>query len=359
MENKKQNNELIDILNEIDLTNNKNEKIEENKTEVTDEELKQNIYEQETISKKDFANLDEEIAKLACEIEEESCEDEELNKKFNLKFKLKNSLEFIFKYIASSAAIFVMLLIWTNFSAYSELAMNYINPDSIKTQEKLLYSSVLDVNNNNKNLWEKKPEKIDKNKEKIEEIKEKIEKRNIITITKNKTFHSIDKLVKEKSWEDLNIPVEIVPFENRIIIPKIWKNIPLIDVKTRNVKSLKKLEEVFSDDLAKWVVRYPWSVKPWETWNVFIFGHSSNFPWVKWKYNQVFALLNNLQKWNKIIVYYNQKKYIYQVKTKTVINPWEVWILKRNKWKKELTLMTCWPVWTTLKRKIIIAELIK
>jgi sortase A len=122
---------------------------------------------------------------------------------------------------------------------------------------------------------------------------------------------------------------------------------------------LKKLEEVFNDDLAKWVVRYPWSAKPGEVGNVFIFGHSSNFPWVKWKYNDVFALLNHLQKNDKIIVYYNQKKYVYKVTTKAVINPWEVGILKRNKWKEELTLMTCWPIWTTLKRKIIIAELIK
>jgi sortase A len=113
------------------------------------------------------------------------------------------------------------------------------------------------------------------------------------------------------------------------------------------------------DDLSSGVVRYPGSARPWEQWNVFIFWHSSNFPWVKWKYNDVFVLLNNLQKWDEIITYYKQKKYVYKVKIKSVINPGEVGILKRNKWKKELTLMTCWPIGTTLKRKIVIAELVE
>jgi len=112
-------------------------------------------------------------------------------------------------------------------------------------------------------------------------------------------------------------------------------------------------------ELAHWVVRYPWSAQPWKTWNTFVFGHSSNFPWAEWDYNDVFAKLDNLQYWNKIYIYYNQKKYTYKVKTKRVVNPKNLKILKRNTWKSEITLMTCFPVWTTLNRLIVIWELIE
>jgi hypothetical protein len=105
--------------------------------------------------------------------------------------------------------------------------MNYFHPEKLEQQEKLLYSSVLDFDNNQKNLWKKdnkinnKIEEKSKIENQREKIREKIEKRNIITITKNKKFHSIDKLVVKKSEENLDIPVDIVPFENRIVIPRI------------------------------------------------------------------------------------------------------------------------------------------
>ncbi len=364
MENKKQNSELLDVLKSIDLSDNKNA-LEELKTQVTKEELNQNIYEQEKREeRKDISyELDEEIAKLASEIECDTDNSKNCSKDsiYNI-LKIKETIKFVSKYVASSVAIFMILLVWTNYSAYSELAKNYINPDSMKASEKLLYSSILDVNNNNKDLLEKKGNKVESKKEekntKIRK-KTKINEEDIITISKNKVFHSVDKLVTKTEKTNLDIPVDIVPFENRIIIPKLWKNIPLIDVVARNVSSLKELEQVFMDDLAWGVVRYPGSARPWEEGNSFIFGHSSNFPWVKWKYNDVFVLLNNLNKWDEIITYYKQKKYVYKVKIKSVINPGEVGILKRNKGKKELTLMTCWPIGTTLKRKIVIAELVE
>jgi LPXTG-site transpeptidase (sortase) family protein len=112
-------------------------------------------------------------------------------------------------------------------------------------------------------------------------------------------------------------------------------------------------------ELEDGVVRYPWSSKPWKHWNTFIFWHSSNYPWIKWDYNEVFANLNKLSYWDEIIVYYWQKKYIYVVREKRVISPWETKILKRNQKKDELTLMTCWPVGTTLDRLIVISELKK
>ena len=157
---------------------------------------------------------------------------------------------------------------------------------------------------------------------------------------------------------NVNLSVDIVPYENRIIIPKIGKNVPLVDVDARRWNlDFTNLENIFMNELEKWVLRYPWTAKPGETGNAFIFGHSSNYPWLKWDYNEVFAMLDVLNFWDEIIVYYNQKKYTYVIKEKKVIKPGDVKILERDPTKKELSLMTCWPIGTSLNRLIAFAEL--
>lgn len=106
------------------------------------------------------------------------------------------------------------------------------------------------------------------------------------------------------------------------------------------------------------MVRYPGTARPGEVGNAFIFGHSSNYPWVKSDYNDVFALLDNLQNGDEIIIFYNQKKYVYRVTDRAEVKPGDVKALEsRDPNKKELSLMTCWPVGTTLKRLIVFAEL--
>jgi sortase (surface protein transpeptidase) len=164
---------------------------------------------------------------------------------------------------------------------------------------------------------------------------------------------------KEENKKNINLDIEITPYENRIIIPKIWKNIPLIDIKNRNIKWEKELENIFMKELENGVIRYPWSAKPWKEWNTFIFWHSSNFPWMKWDYNDIFALLDKVVYNDEVIIYYWQKKYVYKIREKKVITPWDVSILERNMKKSELTLMTCRPIWTTLNRLIVVWDLIE
>ena len=159
---------------------------------------------------------------------------------------------------------------------------------------------------------------------------------------------------------DLSASFELSPYENRIIIPRIGKNIPLVDVSIASGATFETMHEVFMEELKKWVVRYPGTAEPGQQWNVFIFGHSSNYPWVKSEYNSVFALLDELENGDEIIIYYFQKKYVYKVKDRAIVKPWDVKTLEaRDHTKKELSLMTCWPVGTTLERIILFAELVE
>jgi LPXTG-site transpeptidase (sortase) family protein len=120
------------------------------------------------------------------------------------------------------------------------------------------------------------------------------------------------------------------------------------------------MQDVFMEELKKWVVRYPGTARPGEVWNAFIFGHSSNYPWVASEYNDVFALIDTLITWDEIVVYYDQAKYTYRITDRATVEPGDTQALSaRDPSKKELSIMTCWPVGTTLERYIIFAELIE
>lgn len=167
-------------------------------------------------------------------------------------------------------------------------------------------------------------------------------------------IHSIHNLVSKAKNQDVNLDITITPYENRIIIPKIGKNIPLLEVQEEKVSGLGELNNIFMKELENGVVRYPGSGKPGKVGNAFIFGHSSNFPWIDGEYNDVFALLGNLEMGDEVIVYYDQQKYTYKIHEKTVISPDDVSVLKRKPDASEISLMTCWPIGTDLERLILI-----
>lgn len=263
--------------------------------------------------------------------------------------KIFSGFTFIFRYILTSIFIFAFLLLTTNYSAYTSILKNYVYKDeAIKTQQSLISSVKASV--------------IKERVQKKENIKKMFRNKKDLKIKKDlykSNIYSMSQLMNKANREDINISIDISPYENRIVIPKIWKNIPLIDIKRKLVSWKNELNDIFMKELKNWVIRYPWSIRPWKEWNTFIFWHSSNFPWVSWKYNEVFALLDKLSFDDEIIVYYWQEKFTYKIREKKVIKPWNVWVLKNEKWKKKITLMTCWPIWTTLNRLIVVWELIE
>lgn len=152
----------------------------------------------------------------------------------------------------------------------------------------------------------------------------------------------------------------VTPYENRIIIPKIGKNIPLVDVEHDVNAKYSEMHNIFMEELKKGVVRYPGTARPGEVGNTFIFGHSSNYPWIASEYNDVFALVDTLENGDEIIVYYDQKKFVYRITDRAIVEPGDTDVLSaRDPSKKEISLMTCWPVGTALERYIIFGELVE
>jgi len=251
---------------------------------------------------------------------------------------------FAVKYVSTSLCIFWVLMVGANYSAYFNLAYSVIFASEMEQTQKSLIRSV--------DAWDISTEK-NENETSIDTFRE-LRKKSVDSI---ETMHNMWNLVNH---DTIDLGIEITPYENRVIIPKIWKNIPLVEVQQQQVEWVAELNDIFMKELENGVVRYPGSAKPGENGNSFIFGHSSNFPWLDGEFNDVFALLDNVVYDDEVVVYYWQEKHTYKITTKNVIRPWDVSILKSDAKddKSQITLMTCWPIGTTLNRLVLTGELI-
>lgn len=147
------------------------------------------------------------------------------------------------------------------------------------------------------------------------------------------------------------VPVLTVPQSreesDRLVIEKLKINAPVIwDVQEADI--IKKLNDG--------IVHYGGTSKPGGGGNVFLVGHSSNYVWVNSPYNSIFAILDKLVKGDRIEVKYNEKSYYYDVIETKIIKPEQVEVLSNTN-KEVLSMMTCWPIGTTLNRMVVIAEL--
>ncbi|MDP2091042.1 MAG: sortase [Candidatus Gracilibacteria bacterium] len=347
---KDSNLENFDILDNIDLSatySENQEKTSLDETYLTQQNIELNSNNVQTLDISSITltetNLEDELSKEIEAIKSDEVVNIIENSNIKKIVKKNNSIVsgflFLSKYALTSSLIFGVLLISTNYSAYFNIAKSYIFKSELESRENKLISSVEAAS-----IKEKYAE------EKIKEL----EKKDDLD-----SEHSIRKMKKTQDKENINLNIDITPYENRLVIPKIGKNVPLVDIKNRTVEGQKELHGIFMKELEKGIIRYPGSAKPGQIGNSFIFGHSSNFPWAKGEYNEVFALLDKVTYDDEIVVYYGQEKYTYKITQKKVITPGDVSVLDKKSDKKEITLMTCWPIGTTLNRLIVTGELVK
>lgn len=95
---------------------------------------------------------------------------------------------------------------------------------------------------------------------------------------------------------------------------------------------------------------------PGQGGNIFLFAHSSADLLTAERYNSVFYLMHHFEPGDLIKVWYRGTKHNYAVFTKKIVSPGDTSYLTPYAPSEQLTLMTCWPPGTTLKRLIIIAR---
>lgn len=117
-------------------------------------------------------------------------------------------------------------------------------------------------------------------------------------------------------------------------------------------------EEEYRKALEKGVAQAKGTALPGEKGTIFLFAHSSDFPWRITRYNVAFFRLPELQKGDKINIFRNGKEYKYKVTDKKTVWPSEVNYLLDTK-KTQLILQTCFPIGTSLQRLLVFAKPIK
>lgn len=148
------------------------------------------------------------------------------------------------------------------------------------------------------------------------------------------------------------------PYEDRLIIPKLKKNVPIVrpGMDALMKEDWKQFELDIQTALRDGIVHYPGSAKPGQPGNFFLTGHSSYYPWDEGRYKDVFARLNELMPGDTYMVYYGGDRHSYRITKKEEVKPSNVSVLDQPTDRRLSTLMTCTPLGTTLRRLVVVAE---
>ena len=160
------------------------------------------------------------------------------------------------------------------------------------------------------------------------------------------TTHQVFK-VKDAAEKPLTPPNK----DFSIVIPKIGAAAPVVsDVDSQDPK-------VYPAALRKGVAHAKGTPYPGHFGNTYIFAHSTDAFYNVGRYNAVFYLLGKLSPGDEIDIYYKEVLYKYSVTDIKIVEAKDVTYLGNFGEGNTLTLQTCYPPGTTLKRLVVIGRL--
>ncbi len=147
---------------------------------------------------------------------------------------------------------------------------------------------------------------------------------------------------------------EIVPVSTEfgIVIEKINANAKV--VANVNAGDEREYTRALQDGVAEALGSTP----PGQNGNLYLFSHSTDAPWNIVRFNAIFYLLRELDTGDRVIIFYQNKRYDYIVFDKIIASPYDVSYLNNKYSVPVLTLQTCDPPGTLLNRLIIRAKLV-
>lgn len=142
-----------------------------------------------------------------------------------------------------------------------------------------------------------------------------------------------------------------------VVIEKIGVNAPVV----ANVNAADYDEYIAA--LSKGVAQARGTADPGSTEadnnNVFLFAHSALNAVQARQYNSVFYLLRKLEKGDRIVTFFKGKRFDYIVTSNKVVQASDIRYLTDPSKKPILTLQTCDPPGSSLRRLIITADLVQ
>lgn len=136
-----------------------------------------------------------------------------------------------------------------------------------------------------------------------------------------------------------------------IVIEKIGANARVI----ANVDPSN--ERDYTSALAQGVAHSKGTVYPGQKGNIYLFSHSTDAPWNIVRYNAIFYLLGKLEAGDRVVMFYQGRRFDYIVFDKQIVDPGNTEYLTNVYDESVLTLQTCDPPGTLLHRLIVRAKL--
>lgn len=255
------------------------------------------------------------------------------------------------KEVVRLLVIFVMVFVWSLLFTNAKLFSASLK-DMVVWPET---SSVALLNTKDVSVTSKISTLVDENSQKMDEI-DTLAHTYTAPVTDASVSSSLQTLLQNK-LENYTMDFNILPPTNRIVIPSINVDVPLVDTLYKD--DLDFSQGDFATELKNGVVKYPTTPAPGEGWNTLIFWHTSQEFREKNPYGTVFSWIPKLQQGDIVQVIWEGNLYEYKVVDKVIKDPKNVnteykkW---ENVWKQYITLMWCYPLWRTDKRMMVIAE---
>lgn len=154
-------------------------------------------------------------------------------------------------------------------------------------------------------------------------------------------------------------PFSLLPPGKRLRIHRLGVDAPVVDVAYASAEQMEKW--AFHDQLTQGVVKYPFTSDPGNTWNTLVFWHSSvDFRETKSNpYGFIFSHLHELEIGDTIELVWNSQQYLYSVEETVIKKPTQInEVLEQFDHDKFLTLMACYPRFSTAQRILVVAKAI-
>ncbi len=161
----------------------------------------------------------------------------------------------------------------------------------------------------------------------------------------------------DQKQETHTLNFNTLPPTNRLIIPDLNINVPLVDVPVKGGDDFA--EGNFDEELMQGVVKYPTTATPGAQGNSLLFGHSSTERWKKNPYGIVFRNLPKLQSGQQFQIVWDGQLTTYEMVERKVVLPKEVadyYHEFQDKGESFVTLMGCYPIGSDAKRMMVVAK---
>lgn len=144
--------------------------------------------------------------------------------------------------------------------------------------------------------------------------------------------------------------IEVVDPHFSLIIPSIGASGKIVSLVDPNNQT------EYLDALKNGIAHAKGTAYPGQGKTIYLFAHSTDTSINFARYNAIFYLIKELRNNDEIEMYYEGKKYTYQVFDKKIVSPTDVSYLNEQNPTEQLILQTCYPPGTTWKRLLVFAK---